>query len=428
MSSIFAGESQRWRFGAAAAADAVSATAADTTSSVAFKLLILFLLIMYSNIGLLFPVTNGLHPAMTLAIGAVLMMFIELGKTRTAFKLAWPESGMLIAMLAISAISTVGAIYVTQAVQTTSELARIVVIYVVIENVVTSEKRLRGLLLTLIAGGLMPAIGTIQHYVTGQLVEHSRGAWLGVFGNPNEDAYSLAILVPIAVALASRSRWPLRIALWGVTAVYLLAIFLTFSRGSGLGLLVCLAIIAWKQESFALRSLMIVGLVAGVIVGSMFWMRKDDFSNVSEDTTFNQRIATINAGIAMFKDHPILGVGPGCSIVAYPLYVPKQLHCGCSDQLVVHNAFIQVLSEVGGFGFAAFMILLAAGIVHARKLQRTRSPDMKAYAMGLEIGLWGFVVCGMAGGFAWSWFPYILIGLVVAARHINQATAETQAA
>jgi O-antigen ligase len=429
MSRTVACASRRWRFGREAVAETGSAIAvADPGPSVAFKLLALFLLIMYSSIGLLFPVTNGLRPAMALAIGAVLMMFIELGQTRTPFRLAWPESGMLITMLAISAVSTVGAIYVTQAAETTLDLARIVVIYIVIENVVTSEGRLRRLLLTLIVGGMMPAIGTIHHYVTGQLVENSRGAWLGVFANPNEDAYSLAILVPIAVALASRSRWPLRIVLWGALSVYLLAIFLTFSRGSELGLLVCLALIAWKQESFLIRALMIGGLVAGVLVGSMFWLRKDDFSNVFEDTTFNQRIATMNAGIAMFRDHPVLGVGPGCSIVAYPLYVPKKLHCGCSDQLVIHNAFIQVLSELGGFGFIAFMTLLAAAVVHARKLQRTRSPDMKAYAMGLEIGLWGFVVCGMAGGFAWSWFPYILISLVVASRHITQVPAEIQAA
>src|SRR5262245_53694872 len=95
-------------------------------------------------------------------------------------------------------------------------------------------------------------------------------------------------------------------------------------------------------------------LVGGIVLVGMFWTRRDVFSNMGSDTTVNQRIATFRAGIEMFKDNPLLGVGPGCSMVAYPLYVPKEAHCGCQDQLVIHNAFIQILSETGILGFLAF--------------------------------------------------------------------------
>src|SRR5205814_382132 len=148
---------------------------------------------------------------------------------------------------------------------------------------------------------------------------------------------------------------------------------------------------------------------------------KDDFSNVSQDTTFNQRVATIKAGMAMFEDRPLFGVGPGNSIVAYPLYVPKQAHCGCQDMLVIHNAFIQMLSETGLFGFIPFMVFLLAGIYHAWKLQRSPSEDMQAYGMGLELAMWGFMACGLSGGFSWGWFPYIFVALIVAAKQINEA-------
>jgi len=166
-----------------------------------------------------------------------------------------------------------------------------------------------------------------------------------------------------------------------------------------------LGVLGWKQKSFVVKGVMIGILAAGVIVGSMFWTRKDNFSEISSDTTYNQRVATIKAGLQMFKDKPLLGVGPGCSIVAYPLYVPKDAHCGCQDQLVIHNAFIQTLSETGALGFVPFMIFLGAAILQTRRLQRQSSPEMQTYAMGLELALWGFMVCGLSGGFSWTWFP-----------------------
>jgi hypothetical protein len=41
------------------------------------------------------------------------------------------------------------------------------------------------------------------------------------------------------------------------------------------------------------------------------------------------------------------------------------------------------------------------------------------YALALEIALWGFVACSLSGGFAYSWWPYILIALVVAVKRIS---------
>jgi O-antigen ligase len=397
--------------------DAVIETA-PSTSSWALKLLVLFLLLMYSSIGALLPATNSLRPAMVIAAAAIAMMIIEISRNGTRFRVAWPETPMIVGLLGVAAISTFDAIYVRQGFETTSNFAKIVLIYVVIENTVSTTRRLRVVLLAMIAGGLMPALGTMHHFVTGRLVEHTRAAWVGVFANPNEDAYSLAILVPLAAAVAATSRWWLRIALWGVIGVYVLAIGLTFSRGGLLGLFAIVALLGWKQRSVLLKTLLIAGLIGGIVVVSVFWARKDTFNDISQDTTFNQRIATMKAGIAMFNDHPLLGIGPGCSIVGYPLYVPKDAHCGCQDQLVVHNAFIQILSETGALGFIPFMVLLGAALLHARKLQRTDSGELQTYAMGLEVALWGFVMCGLSGGFSWSWFPYILVGLIVAGKHI----------
>jgi O-antigen ligase len=194
-----------------------------------------------------------------------------------------------------------------------------------------------------------------------------------------------------------------------------------------IGLVAGLALVGWRQRSVVIRMLMIAGLVVGLLAAGAFWTRNQGFHrDLSQDTTFQQRIGTMKAGGLMFLDHPILGVGPLNSIVAYPLYVPEEfLDCGCQNQLVIHNSFVQVLAELGLPGFVLFMALLGTSLLDARKLQ---SGPIGPYASGLEISVWVFVVCGLAGGFIYTWSPYLLFALIVATKHITQSNAEETAA
>ncbi|HYR92457.1 MAG TPA: O-antigen ligase family protein [Terriglobia bacterium] len=385
---------------------------------ISFKLLILFLLMLYSNVAVIFKQLDVFRPVQVVAVAAIIMMVVELGMARQRFRLAWPQSLLLLAFLGIAALSSFSAIYARQAFNTTADFSKVILIYLLIENTVTTEKRLRAVLLTLLIGGMLPAVGTINNYMHGVLVEGSRAAWRGIFANPNEDAYSLLILIPIAASIAGISRWHMRIALWGMIGVYLLAIFLTFSRGGLLGLFAVLGLMGWKQKSFIIRAGMIAVLLGGIAVAGMFWTRKDGFKDLRSDTTVRQRFATYEAGALMFAANPLLGVGPGCSLVAYPLYVPRDAHCGCQDQLVIHNSFIQVLSELGSLGFIPWMVFLGAAVFQVRKLQTGR---LAPYATCLEIALFGFLASSMAGGFAYTWWPYILVALITATKHISDS-------
>src|SRR6516225_8837309 len=164
---------------------------------IAFKLLILFLLVLYSNVSVIFKL-DAFRPALLIAVAALGMMVIELGQLRQSFKLMWPQSAMVLMFFAACVISTPTAIWPGHAFDETLEVGKIILVYLLLENVITSEERLRVVMFTLVIGGIFPAIGTISHYREGILVEHSRAAWRGIFGNPNEVAYALVILVPIA--------------------------------------------------------------------------------------------------------------------------------------------------------------------------------------------------------------------------------------
>lgn len=403
-----------FRFGPAESP--VAADAAGTGMNVSFKFLLVFILILYSNIAQAYPALELFRPALTVGLGGIFIMVVELAIARRSFRLAWPESYLLLAFLGVCVISGFSALYLRSAFDTTTNFSKLLLLYALMENTITSERRVRTVMLTMVATGVIPALGMIKNYINGNLVEGSRAAWVGVFANPNEAAYVLVLLVPIAIMLMTDSGWFMRAALAGGLGVMLLAIYLSFSRGGLLGLVVVLGMLGWKQK-FIVRVLMIGALGLGLIAATIFWTRKDTLEDIGQDTTVNQRIATIRAGIAMFEDKPLLGVGPGCSIVAYPLYVPAEAHCGCEEQLVIHNSFIQVLSELGIFGFITWMSLMGFALWHARQLQQ-RGP-LKVAGTALELAMWGYLACSLSGGFTYSWFPYLVIALIVAAKRIS---------
>jgi O-antigen ligase len=87
---------------------------------------------------------------------------------------------------------------------------------------------------------------------------------------------------------------------------------------------------------------------------------------------------------------------------------------------VTHNTVIQPLGETGILGGIPFMLFVGFGIYYARKLALDASRRSLAnLGAGLEIAVWGFVVCGLSGGYVLTWFPYILLGMVSSAKRIR---------
>jgi len=388
-----------------------------TRVSMAYWLLLLFLTLLYSNLPLLMPALEVIRPAKLVAGAALVMLLVETVFARKSFEFAWPEGMLLLGFLGSAALSSLTALWVRQAVESVSDLMKMALVYFFIVNCANTERRLRGVMWTMVIGGLFPAAGALRNYLQGNLVE-GRAAWVGIFANPNDLAYSLVILLPLALFLAPGLRPMPRLALMGISAAYIAAIFVTFSRGGAVGLVAVIALYAWRKKNILLQGLIVLLLVAGVISAGRFWTRSEDFSHLNGDVSFRQRWATSQAGLAMFADHPLLGVGLGCSVIAWPLYAPADLYTRTA--LVTHNTFIQPLAETGIAGFLPFILFVGFGLFYARKLALESSDNGLAnLGAGLEISLWGFVVCGLSGPYTLSWFPYILVGLVSAARRVG---------
>jgi putative inorganic carbon (HCO3(-)) transporter len=386
---------------------------AAVTMPASYWLLLAFLVLLYANTPFLVPAAEVLRPAKVVAGLALLCLLGETMFGRSKFQFAFPEGAMLIAFLGAAAFSCLTALWPGYAVEGVEDLAKMALTWFFLVNCARSERALRGVMWVMVLGGLFPAAGTLKNYLTGNLYE-GRAAWVGIFANPNEVAYALVILIPLAAYLATPRGWGIRVLLSAISVLFAAAAFVTFSRGGMIALVAVVALIGWRKKNRWMQGLTVLVLIGGSFIASRSWSRTEDFSQMNGDVTVNQRLATTEAGFHMFLDHPLLGIGFRCSVIAWPLYAPEGLRS--RNALVTHNTFIQALSETGALGFIPFVLLIGFSIYHARRMALYSStPDLGA---AVEISLWGLVFCGMSGGYVLTWFPYLLLGLAAAARRV----------
>lgn len=396
-------------------------TASRPSGSLPYALLLLFLVQLYGNVAVLYPALDVVRPAMTIGALTLLVCVIERLLTSRGFEFLWPESHLLVAFAGAAALSAPGAFWPGLAVQSTIDFIKIVVIYLVILNSVDTEKRLRGLAWTMVLAGLFPAIGALRFYHAGTHMFEGRLGWVGIFANPNELAYGLAILFPLAATLSTELGFLRRALVWTMLGAYGLVIYLTYSRGGLLGLFAVLGLMALLQKRASVRLVAFGLMVAALVAVALYWSRSEGFSNLSQDSSFGQRITTYITGLKIFADHPLFGAGINCSSAAWPFYAPKNLHY--HTWLVVHNTFLQALSETGLVGFLPYIGFLLYTLHRAWKTARAAAQAGQErfanLARALLISYVGFLVCGMSGGFVMTWFPYLLAGMIGASARIQ---------
>jgi hypothetical protein len=307
------------------------------SNRVSFVLLLLFLVLLYSCLPLLVPKVEKLAPAQSVAVAAIAVLFIEKWVARRPIRLARPESYLLFGLVAAAGFSAFGALWPRYAAEQTFLLLKMVAVYLLVLNTVDSWRKLRITMGVAVLAGLIPTVGTLLMYPADGYAKGLRAGWVGIFMNSNDLAYSLVLLMPLCLALLSSARTFVKPLYLIVALAYTLVILITFSRGGLLALCVValLCLVRWGTASARLLGLCLVGLC--LIFVTSFWTRNDTSGLVDQDTV-SLRLTTIKSGAAMLADHPIFGVGMGCSILGWPLYAPPD---AAQSWLGVHNTVVR---------------------------------------------------------------------------------------
>ena len=207
----------------------------------------------------------------------------------------------------------------------------------------------------------------------------------GGFG-PNQVSAVLGLgaLLSLLVAL-ERSRPWLRWLFLGLTLTFLVQGVLTFSRGGVINAIICMGfVLVHLVRQPRVRLTVLVVLVVFTFLGTTVILpRLNDWTGgalreryTSTATGLRQTLA--EEEIELWKEHPILGVGPGMS-----KYYRTDM---VGFEVASHTEFTRLLSEHGFFGLLALLVLV--GIVAAAYF---RAPSALEKAWVSALSGWAFI-------------------------------------
>jgi len=202
----------------------------------------------------------------------------------------------------------------------------------------------------------------------------------GYIGNPDEVGGYLLVPALAAVALAVANRGTARVAYAAVALLVLVGVMASETLTALLALSVAAAVmIIILSRRAALR----MGLAAAAAIALVFILNlsiAERMRNVASelllgrvDMALSYRTQGFGSAWAMFVDHPLLGVGPGCFAYWYLPYTmllsgahPENLLALSQKYQDVHNDHLQLLATTGVPGYAIFLVALFALAARAR--------------------------------------------------------------
>ncbi|MBI5943588.1 MAG: O-antigen ligase family protein [Chloroflexi bacterium] len=264
--------------------------------------------------------------------------------------------------------------------------------------------------------------------------QDSRNRLTGPYDNPN--AYSQVMVVIFVLALERlwhEKRSLLRlIAGWSVIVCGLTIVF-TYSRGGVLTLLAATGVLFLQNRPRILPVL----LTAVVGLALVQFLPADYTSYIStvrdliptqtndqvNDSSFRGRLSENLVAMQMFEDDPLFGVGLGNYQIQYQNY-SRQI--GLDHRRVTRNPsslYLEVLSEQGVIGAAAFLLLLytifSGLITSRRKFSLAGMNDHSNLTMALLAGLAGYMIAALVKNSAYSNVYWVLVGIALSAVQVS---------
>lgn len=390
-----------------------------------YAALFLFTIVLYARPAEIYP--SGLTASMALVVGVLtLSVFIPSQFVLEGSLTARPREVILALLFCLAGLLSIPlAIDPAQAWHEFSDtFIRCIVIFVVLVNVVRTEKRLNGLLLLALTTGVWLSLGAINDYRLGLMtVEGYRagGRGGGIFGNSNDMALFLVTIVPIAIALLLSSRGLARKFLFGGCAILMVAgIVLTYSRGGFIGLLVALGFFAWKAGRRHRVEIVVVGLLMvtaflALVPGYALRLASIVVPSLDPVGSSEARSGELLRSLYVAIRHPLLGIGMGN-------YAPEMSYRG----LVTHNSYTQVAAEMGAAALVCYTMFVVTPL---RKLGQIARETFGAkanshfyyLAIGLQASLVGYMVCSFFASVAYLWYVYYLVGYAICLRRLYES-------
>ncbi len=207
-------------------------------------------------------------------------------------------------------------------------------------------------------------------------------------------AYITISFAFLMVYLLDQKPGPIRNALGVITALFGLAIVLTFVRAAWFSIILMLAYyllyFRHRRSSVDLIFALIVALIVGITalnltnVGKLLVQRISTITDTDYVANFD-RIDRWYAAANMWRDYPYYGVGWGAYPDIYPDYQKFDKAFSKEVRMGAHNLYLEVLAETGVIGLFFFLLLLYVFFRQALLLQiRTKSRFKELFLVGMQ--------------------------------------------
>jgi putative inorganic carbon (hco3(-)) transporter len=396
-----------------------SARANAPRDSIAFGALTAFAVLMYTIPSTWIESLATFRLALTASVLAAGLMVLRKLGDREPYFLDGVRGAALIGFGALAMASVSWTIAPEVSRHHGVEILKLVAIYLTMVNVITTPRRLAIFAGAMVLASIVTSWHVIDWYFTGEdLVEGYRARWLGVYADPNHMAMDIGLIIPLAVAFVAHrgSKWWMRIACGVAAVLAVTAIVYSHSRGGFLGLAAAMIVWAVLEKTHRLKALALGGaLLLGLLVFApdSFWQRNQTVTSFEEDASAMGRVYAWEVASKMSLHNPLLGVGAGGFVHAWPLYAPPRAH----DVLVAHNVYLDVVGELGFIGLLLFLVFTGGAAGGA--FWAAREGGKNAWLMnGVAAAVVGYVVCSLFSGYTLSAHFYVLFGLAASAERV----------
>lgn len=395
----------------------------------AFAGLFVFTLLLYVRPNELFPDLFGAFPIMKIVAILTLIVYIG-GKLGHGERLStWPlEMSMLAAIILLGVILTpISAAPGASIDLLTDTFFKVTVIFVLMINLVDTQRRLRLMMKLVVICGAGISAGSIAKFAEGKFTATIQGVGVriegtvgGIFGNPNDLAMALDLLLPLAIVLAFTSKPAGRVLYLVCAFILAMGTVVTFSRGGFLGLAAAGGILLWKlgrkNKLMMGMAALAACLVLAMSMPAGYADRLFTIIHTEQDTTNSaqERQGEMKQALDIALHHPFIGIGMG----NYPFY--------SNHAIRAHNAYVEVAGELGLAGLIAYLVLIFAPLRSLKRIEREtsgksepRRRELHLLSAGVHAAIMSYVVCAVFSSAQYQWYLFYVVGYALALRKLH---------
>lgn len=366
-----------------------------------------------------------LHLPLLTTLGLCLLVAINIMRSRER-KVLWPAGmttfAILVGLLGVGVIASYNNYWAFQYMKDMT--VTILMVFLTI-NLATSFAKLNGVLSIMIGAHFIFCLKGLKQYLSGNIVGTTGTVGSDFMGDENDFALTLIVIFPFIFFNIQRARSRRKKLFWLCLATLVLVTAMaTMSRGGFLGMSAAL-FFCWAVSSNKLRNagaILFIVLIVGALSPERYISEIKSIRNTREGTA-NLRMEYWLAGMRMYAEFPLIGVGQGNSGNYLPTYIDLP-NPDTKWGRAMHGTLPLLLAELGTIGFLIYAVLFFQCARYLRRILHYPVDDpvnrehMRYYAHSTTAAAIGFMVSATFLSALYYPHIYVLAGITMTAHHL----------